>query len=200
MRKAPSFLSYARKAKNFCLRAGAGNCIVKSEKTGQELKSMSDVSKNIRRFRNQKQMTQEELAAALHVTRQTVSNWEMSRSYPDLDMVVKLAEALGTDPNALLYPPRPTSARRRYRPVAYTAIFITLLVFFLMMTLFGGVFVAILQPLIGGGVEQSYLYPLYGGMMMLAALMVGCTCVILDELRNPSEEKGERESPKHPEE
>lgn len=41
---------------------------------------MSDVSKNIRRFRKRNQMTQEELAAALHVTRQTVSNWEMSVS------------------------------------------------------------------------------------------------------------------------
>lgn len=161
---------------------------------------MSDVSKNIRRFRKQKHMTQEELAAALHVTRQTVSNWEMSRSYPDLDMVVHLAETLGTDPNALLYPPRQSSGRRGNRPVAYTSIFVTLLVFFAMMTLFGGVFVAILQPLVGGGVEQSYLYPLYGGIMMLAALMVGCTCVILDELRNPSEEKGEGESHKHSEE
>lgn len=66
---------------------------------------MSDVSKNIRRFRKRNQMTQEELAAALHVSRQTVSNWEMSRAYPDLDMVVHLAETLHTDPNALLYPP-----------------------------------------------------------------------------------------------
>lgn len=35
---------------------------------------MSDVSKNIRRFRKQNQLTQEEQAAALNVTRQTVSN------------------------------------------------------------------------------------------------------------------------------
>lgn len=160
---------------------------------------MSDVSKNIRRFRKQSHMTQEELAAALHVTRQTVSNWEMSRSYPDLDMVVHLAETLHTDPNALLYPPQAKPGKLPDRPVAYKAIFITLLIFFLMMTLFGGVFVAILQPLVGGGVEQSYLYPLYGGIMMLAALMVGCTCVILDELRNPQDAKGENEPGKHPE-
>ena len=146
---------------------------------------MSDVSKNIRRFRQKNHLTQEELAASLHVTRQTVSNWEMSRSYPDLDMVVQLAEVLGTDPNALLYPHQEKSGRRADRPVAYTAIFVTLLLFFLVMTVFGGVFGMLLQPLIGGGAEQSYLYPLYGGIMLLAALVVGCTCVILDELRNP---------------
>ncbi len=100
-------------------------------------------------------------------------------------MVVRLAETLNTDPNALLYPPQAKSGKLPYRPVAYKSIFIVLLLFFLMMTVFGGVFAVILKLLIGGGVEQSYLYPIYGGIMMLAALMVGCTCVVLDELRNP---------------
>lgn len=148
---------------------------------------MSDVSKNIRRFRKQSRMTQEELAAALHVTRQTVSNWEMSRSYPDLDMVVRLAETLHTDPNALLYPPQTRPVRLPGRPVAYKSIFITLLLFFLAMTVFGGWFGMIFKPLIGGGVQESFLYPIYGGIMLLAALMVGCTCVILEELRNPGD-------------
>lgn len=148
---------------------------------------MSDVSKNIRRFRKQNQLTQEELAAALNVTRQTVSNWEMSRSYPDLDMVVRLAETLHTDPNALLYPPQTKPVRLPGRPVAYKSIFITLLLFFLAMTVFGGWFGMIFKPLIGGGVQESYLYPLYGGIMLLAALVVGCTCVILEELRNPGD-------------
>lgn len=146
---------------------------------------MSDVSKNIRRFRQRNRLTQEELAAKLNVTRQTVSNWELSRSYPDLEMVVRLAEVLNTDPNALLYPPQAKPGRLARRPVAYTSVFITLLLFFLMMTVFGGVFAVLLKPLVGGGVEQSYLYPIYGGIMVLGALVVGCTCVILDELRNP---------------
>lgn len=153
---------------------------------------MSDVSKNIRRFRKQNRMTQEELAAALNVTRQTVSNWEMSRSYPDLDMVVRLAETLHTDPNALLYPPQPRTAALPGRPVAYKSIFITLLLFFLAMTVFGGVFGMLLEPIIGGGVQESYLYPLYGGIMLLAALLVGCTCVILDELRNHGDTGSDR--------
>ena len=47
-------------------------------------------------------MTQDELAARLHVTRQTVSNYERGLSEPDLDMLLRLAEALMTDSAALL--------------------------------------------------------------------------------------------------
>ena len=45
---------------------------------------MSDVSKNIRRFRKRNQMTQEELAAALHVTRQTASCWETGETVTNI--------------------------------------------------------------------------------------------------------------------
>lgn len=52
---------------------------------------MRDISKNIRALRTAKGLTQEELAAALHVTRQTVSNYENGRSRPDIDMVLRIA-------------------------------------------------------------------------------------------------------------
>lgn len=71
-------------------------------------------------------------------------------------MVVRLAETLHTDPNALLYPPQPRTAALPGRPVAYKSIFITLLLFFLAMTVFGGVFGVLLEPIIGGGVQESY--------------------------------------------
>jgi len=65
---------------------------------------MSDFSKNLRRIRKKAQLSQEQLAEKLSVTRQTVSSWERGNSYPDLDMLVKLSEILNTDPNELLYP------------------------------------------------------------------------------------------------
>lgn len=37
---------------------------------------MKQISQNIRRLRKEKGMSQEQLAQALHVTRQTVSAWE----------------------------------------------------------------------------------------------------------------------------
>ena len=42
---------------------------------------MRDIGKNIRTLREKKGMTQEELAQALFVTRQTVSNYETGVSF-----------------------------------------------------------------------------------------------------------------------
>ena len=64
---------------------------------------MRDIGKNIRDIRALKNMTQEVLAEVLFVTRQTVSNYENGRSRPDIEMVLKIAEALDTDANSIIY-------------------------------------------------------------------------------------------------
>ena len=45
---------------------------------------MRDIGKNIRAARVRRGLTQEELAERLHVSRQTVSNYETGRSRPDV--------------------------------------------------------------------------------------------------------------------
>ena len=74
---------------------------------------MRDIGKNIRSLREKKGMTQEALAEALFVTRQTVSNYETGRSRPDLDMLVKIAEVLEADVNQALYGLPADQDRRR---------------------------------------------------------------------------------------
>lgn len=64
---------------------------------------MTNVSKNIRRLRREKTLTQEQLAEQLHVTRQTVSSWENNRTQPDIDMLAGLAAAFETDIETLIY-------------------------------------------------------------------------------------------------
>lgn len=64
---------------------------------------MRDIGKNIRDLREQKNLTQDQLAEQLFVTRQTVSNYETGRSRPDIDMLIRIAETLGTDVNTVLY-------------------------------------------------------------------------------------------------
>lgn len=49
----------------------------------------------IRRLRERKQMTQEELAEGIHVSSKAVSKWETGRGYPDISLLSPLAEALG---------------------------------------------------------------------------------------------------------
>lgn len=74
---------------------------------------MDDIGKNIKALRARKHMTQDELAEKLFVTRQTVSNYEVGKSRPDIDMLMKIAEVLGADINELLYGPADTAERRK---------------------------------------------------------------------------------------
>ena len=53
------------------------------------------LSQNIKQFRSEKNLTQEQLAAKLGISGQAVSKWETSETYPDGSMLVTLAQALG---------------------------------------------------------------------------------------------------------
>lgn len=70
--------------------------------------TMQNIGQHIRNLRKEKGLTQDALAAQLHVTRQTISNYENGKSEPDLDTLVRIAEVLGTDVNDLLAFPSPT--------------------------------------------------------------------------------------------
>lgn len=63
---------------------------------------MVDVGKQIKKFRMKKDMTQDELAEKLFVSRQTISNYENSKSQPDIEVLVQLAEIFETDVNTLI--------------------------------------------------------------------------------------------------
>ncbi|AUW97416.1 helix-turn-helix domain-containing protein [Streptococcus pluranimalium] len=49
------------------------------------------IGQHIYQLRTTQNLTQEELASKVYVTRQTVSNWERGYSYPDLQSITKLA-------------------------------------------------------------------------------------------------------------
>ena len=56
-----------------------------------------DLGQKIAQARKAAGMTQEELAAALHVTRTTISSWERGRTQPDLDSIRLLSGILRCD-------------------------------------------------------------------------------------------------------
>ena len=74
---------------------------------------MVAVGRNIKSLRTSKNMTQDELAEKLFVSRQTVSNYETGKSHPDIDTLVKISEVLGTNVNALIYGIPVTPGRRK---------------------------------------------------------------------------------------
>ena len=89
---------------------------------------MRDIGKNIKQLRTQKNMTQDELAEKLFVTRQTVSNYETGRSRPDVEMLAKIAEVLDTDANTVIYGlPEKTARKKKYTVTAIGAAVVLLL-------------------------------------------------------------------------
>lgn len=64
---------------------------------------MAKISKNINRLRMSRNMTQEELAQKLFVSRQAVSSWENNRTQPDVEMIKKLSDVFGVPVEELLY-------------------------------------------------------------------------------------------------
>ncbi len=64
---------------------------------------MAKVSKNIKKLRNERKMTQDILAEKLNVTRQTVSSWENDRTQPDVEMLEQLANAFEVSLEEIIY-------------------------------------------------------------------------------------------------
>lgn len=58
---------------------------------------MNDLGQRIKQARTDQGLTQAQLAEELHVTRQTISNWENGRSVPDYVMLTQLARVLSLD-------------------------------------------------------------------------------------------------------
>lgn len=50
------------------------------------------IGKTILNVRKEKGMSQEEFGELFHVTRQTVSNWENEKNYPDLNTLVTMSD------------------------------------------------------------------------------------------------------------
>ena len=60
----------------------------------------------------------------------------------------------------------------------------TMVVFAVIMIGGAGAISMMITAMVGGGVAESYIYPIYGGIILLAGLVVGCTYVILVEIKD----------------
>lgn len=61
-----------------------------------------DFGKTLKKRRSELNLTQEEIAKKIYVTRQTISNWENGKSYPDLDMLIKISDVYQVSIDSLL--------------------------------------------------------------------------------------------------
>lgn len=61
-----------------------------------------ELSKQLKSARTDASLSQEELAKKIGVSRQTISNWENCRSYPDIGSLIKLSDLYGISLDAML--------------------------------------------------------------------------------------------------
>ena len=54
-----------------------------------------EIGKQIRKYRTELKLSQDDLADRVYVTRQTISNWENNRNYPDIRSLVLLSNVFG---------------------------------------------------------------------------------------------------------
>lgn len=89
----------------------------------------------IKEQRKKLKLTQAEVANQLYITRQTISNWEQGKSYPDLDMLVKISNVYQISIDSLL---KEDKHLKKYleQGKAYNAFTIFRGLFFIMYSLF----------------------------------------------------------------
>lgn len=61
-----------------------------------------DISKQIKKYRLDSKLSQEDLAEKVFVTRQTISNWENGKNYPDINSLVLLSTLFGVSLDILV--------------------------------------------------------------------------------------------------
>lgn len=61
-----------------------------------------EIAAQIRKHRQQAGLSQEQLAQNIYVTRQTVSNWETGKSYPDIQSLLLLSQLFGVTVDQLI--------------------------------------------------------------------------------------------------
>lgn len=61
-----------------------------------------EISRQIKKLRHEANLSQEELAEKIFVTRQTISNWENDKNYPDINSLVLLSTLFGVSLDILV--------------------------------------------------------------------------------------------------
>ena len=61
-----------------------------------------ELGSRIKKYRNELNLSQEALAEKVYVTRQTISNWENDKNYPDISSLLRLGEIFNVSIDVLL--------------------------------------------------------------------------------------------------
>ena len=63
----------------------------------------NNFSKNLKKLRKENNLSQEQLAEELNVSRQAISKWESATAYPEMDKIITLCDKFQVNIDDLLY-------------------------------------------------------------------------------------------------
>lgn len=147
-----------------------------------------DFGTQIKKLRNSRELTQEQLAQKLNVSRQTISSWENNRNLPDLEMVVQISQifelSLDTlilgDPTMTTKLVKDGSEMKKAKITLYTTIIMIL----------AGIGCFLLVKMIGSTVDKNgflhepfFLIPI-GYLFLLVGLVSGIVYLIQRARKN----------------
>ena len=69
---------------------------------GKRRRTIMTLGSNIQKIRKEASLSQEAFAEMFQVSRQTISNWENSKSYPDLETIIKISDSFHISLDVLL--------------------------------------------------------------------------------------------------
>ena len=61
-----------------------------------------ELGNQMKKFRGELSLSQDALAEKIYVSRQTISNWETGKSYPDVNSLIRMSEVFGVSVDILL--------------------------------------------------------------------------------------------------
>lgn len=61
-----------------------------------------ELGNQMKKYRGELSLSQDALAEKIYVSRQTISNWETGKSYPDVNSLIRLSEVFGISVDILL--------------------------------------------------------------------------------------------------
>lgn len=119
---------------------------------------MASVAKHIKRLRTARNLTQEELAEKLFVTRQAISAWETEKALPDVETLERIAAALGVEVTEVIYGvPQAPDLRRLKRHWALIGSSFVIIIALFMIILHGNGTLGTWR----GGLQYQLGYPVY---------------------------------------
>lgn len=76
--------------------------VIRSGEQNQKEAIKLELSNQIKKYRTNMKLSQEELGEKVYVTRQTISNWETGKNYPDIHSLLLLSSVFGVSLDQLI--------------------------------------------------------------------------------------------------